>query len=153
MIDTFNLLQREMIRSIYGLKDSVYFHTIFFSENEPVENPPARLVPASRVHKKTASRFIAKDIIPSGRTDPVPALSRAFEVLKRSPKKGWVIHFLTDGAFDDNEAVLKTIEKYNGDGRITINTFLYGNRPPEAVEVMKAIASRNGGQYVFIQYR
>ncbi len=153
MIDTFDLVKMEMLRSIGRLRDTQMFHIILFAEGRPIENPPRKLVPATRANKKKAARFL-KDVIPELQTTPVPAINRAFDVLRGARKRGRLIYLLTDGVFPDNEKVLQAIRARNKGKkkRVFINTFLYGSRPPEAVEVMKQIAEDNGGRYTFVAY-
>jgi uncharacterized protein with von Willebrand factor type A (vWA) domain len=85
-------------------------------------------------------------------TDPIPALQRAFAVLKMADRKrpGKLIYLLTDGVFPDNKAVLQEIRNLNRQKEVHVNTFLYGNRPPVAAKVMRMIAKENGGQYKYV---
>jgi hypothetical protein len=151
MLDTFGPVRAEMLRTISRLRETQMFHVILFAEGRPLEPDHKRLVPASRRNKKAASRFLS-DITAEGQTNPIPALQRAFKVLKGARKKGKLIYLLTDGVFPDNEAILKTIAHENKDGTVHINTFLYGTAPPEAVSVMTKIADNNGGRYKFIEH-
>ena len=146
MIDTFDSLCREMRRSIYMLKDKQFFHIIFYSDSKPMELGNKQLVSANRLNKKFAASFLA-DIIPSEQTNPVPALTRAFEVLENTTKPGKLVYLLTDGIFPDNEEVLSNIASLNSNRSVQINTILYGAKPPEAEEVMKRIAEDNRGTY------
>ncbi len=150
MIDTFDALRREMRRSIYALDDSQNFHVIFYSEDEPEEFGTGRLVPATRLNKKKVAEYL-QDVVPRRQTNPVPALQRAFDVFKGARKKGFLVYLLTDGRFPDNQKVLDAIKKMNPDGKVQIFTYLYGNRPPEAVEIMKNIASENNGLYKYVR--
>ena len=154
MIDTFDLVRLEMLRSIGLLRDSQYFHIILFSDDKnPIENPPKRLVQANRRNKKDASKFLST-VTAEGQTDPVPGLERAFQVLKGAKKQGKLVYLLTDGVFPDNKKVLAAIQRMNTDKRkVYINTFLYGHKPPEAVDVMTRIAQQNGGRYTFVEQR
>lgn len=153
MIDTFDLVRLEMLRSIGRLRESQFFHIVLFAEGKPIENPPKRLVPCTRENKKDAAKFLS-GITAEGQTNPVPALERAFQVLRGAKKQGKLLYLLTDGVFPDNEKVLSAIRKMNTDKRkVYINTFLYGNKPPEAVDVMTRIAKENGGRYTFVEQR
>ena len=62
-----------------------------------------------------------------------------------------MIMLLTDGAFEDSSQVLATIDQLNAGKTVRVNTFLYGNRPPEAVETMQKIAQSHNGKYHFVQ--
>ncbi len=150
MIDTFDALRREMKRSIFSLRESQNFHVIFFAADEPEEFGHGRLVPAGRLAKKKVAEYL-QNVVPRGQTDPVPALERAFAVLQGARKQGLVIYLLTDGRFPDNQKVLDVIDRLNTGRTVQIFTYLYGNRPPEAVAVMKRIAAENNGGYRYVR--
>jgi DNA-directed RNA polymerase subunit RPC12/RpoP len=151
MIDTFEFVKREILKSVSRLQEVQDFHVILFADGPPIENTPKRLVPAQYAYKDELAQWIA-DKRPSGQTDPVPALERAFSVLAKADESrpGKLIYLLTDGVFPDNDAVLKAIRARNRGKKILINTFLYGARPAEAEDVMKEIAQQNGGRYTYV---
>ncbi|MBI5723516.1 MAG: VWA domain-containing protein [Planctomycetes bacterium] len=151
MIQTFDYLRKEMLTSIGTLKDVQDFHVIFYAMGTPVENPPKQLIAANRNNKVAAAEFL-KGVTPEGQTDPVPAMQRAFQVLQGAKKTGKLIYLLSDGLFPDNALVLKTIKEQNppGPNQAMINTYLYGERPKEAEEVMQKIATENKGRYKFV---
>ncbi|MCK4275167.1 MAG: VWA domain-containing protein [Phycisphaerae bacterium] len=169
MIDTFDNLRHQMLVSIARLRADQHFHVILFAKDEAIENPPKRLVPATKNNKLAAVEFL-QQICPEGSTTALAALRRAFEVLggAAGPPGGKVIHLLTDGAFegpgvissgytlpdgrvlDGNAAVARYIRDRNKNGEIHINTFLYGYHSGEAEEVMKSIAAENGGRFRFV---
>jgi len=149
----FDIVRRRMVASISRLSEEQDFHVIFFSEGPPLENPPKRLVQATRYYKKLTADFL-KPIVAEGGggTDPVPSLNRAFDVLDRADTKrqGKLIQLLTDGVFRDNAKVLATINGRNKRKDVHINTFLYGSRDRVAEDILKKIAARNGGTYKYI---
>ena len=151
MMDSFELVKREAAQSIGELKEIQDFHVILFSDGPAIEIDTKRLVPATQKAKLKAVTFF-RDKRALRQTDPVPALQRAFAVLKMADRKrpGKLIYLLTDGVFPDNQAALQEIRKLNRQKEVHINTFLYGNRPPVAEKVMKTIAKENGGQYKYI---
>jgi len=157
MLDTLDLVKMEIARSIGGLQRIQDFHVIFFATGEPVEKPPPHLVPATDRFRQSAARFL-KGIRAEGRTDPIPALERAFEVLRRASgrRPGKLIYLLTDGEFPDNQQVLKRLKTLNADRKVHINTILYSiDLPydmdrPKGEAVLKQIARENGGTYVFV---
>ncbi|MBS3821788.1 MAG: VWA domain-containing protein [Planctomycetes bacterium] len=150
MIDTFDHLRLEVGRSIGRLNLGCGFHVIFFAGSKPSENAPRRLVAADNGNRRDAWSWIL-DVRPEGQTDPLPALQRAFTVLKRARNEHpRIIYLLTDGIFPDNEKVLDAIRRMNADRSVFICTFLYGSRPPEAVEVMQRIARENRGVYRYV---
>jgi len=151
MLDTLDLVKLEMLRSISRLSPKQTFHVIFFAKGEPMENPPRRLVYATEKLKREASVYL-DTIQAQGQTDPIPALSRAFQVLKQTPnaKRGKLIYLLTDGEFSDNERVLKQIRQLNKTGDVYINTILHHHRARLAVGVLESIAKENGGRFKFV---
>ena len=150
MVDTFDTVRREMLLSIEGITPDRKFHVVLFADGKPIEKTPRAMTPATDKAKVALVKFI-EPVRASGKTDPIPAINRAFDALGRgSSGKVAIIHLLTDGVFPDNDAVLKTIRRRNPGGRIQINTILYGNRPPVAEKVMSRIADENGGKYRFI---
>ena len=91
-------------------------------------------------------------------TDPVPALRRAFEVLRHAPtsRKGKLLYLLTDGDFADNKAVLAELVKLNAARDVHINTILYAttlemNSGRSAQEMLKGIAATHGGTYKWVR--
>ncbi len=158
MIDTFEEVKMEMLRSIARMDRRQKFHIILFAQNKPQE-PNFRSAPPAKVNdenKITAAKFL-DDVISVGQTDPVPAIRRAFDVLssRHVVRPGRLVYLLTDGVFPDNKGVLSEIKKLSSrlpeDKKVMICTFLYGNKPPEAEAVMKQIAKDTGGRYKFVQ--
>jgi len=141
MVLEFDLVKRELIRSIQQLEPQQAFHLIFFSAGQPVENPPKRFVPATDYNKVRAIQFIKK-IVPEGLTDPAPALKRAFALRPRPD----LIYFMTDGDFDP--AILQSLRQWNRDGATQINTIAFLNRAGEPL--LRRIAAEHHGQYRFV---
>ena len=153
MMETFDALRMEMRRSIGKLQSSQTFQIIFFSdEAQPEQFGGAKgtLVDATRLNKKKAGRYITDKVVPRGQTDPVPALKRAFQVLRDAKKAGSIIFLLTDGRFPDNEQVLAAIKEGNVKN-VAIYTYLYGHQPEDAVRVMTKIATENSGKYTAVE--
>jgi len=150
MVDTFDYVRKEMLRSISRLRPPQDFHVILFAEGPPIENAPKRLVPAEFVYKEQVAEFL-QSARAQGQTDPIPALRRAFATLAKANRlPGKLIYLLTDGVFPDNQKVISEIRAANPGTKALINTYLYGSRPPEAEDVMKQIADQNGGRYRYV---
>ena len=112
---------------------------------------PRRLTHATRANKLGVVPFLS-DYRPCGMTNPMPALARAFEVLRRDGRKTpKLILLLTDGVFPDNERVLELIRRNNGKRSVVIHTFLYGRSSTAAEAVLQKIARENGGRYECIR--
>lgn len=151
MLDKFDAVRNEILSSISHLDPNQHqFHVILFSTGPPREMMNERLVPALPQHKATAADFL-RGVDPGGRTDPLPALERAFDVLEGGKGEGKVIFLLTDGAFPDNEKAIATIKERNQDKKVRIFTILYWERSKEAEEMMKRIAQENGGRYRYVE--
>ena len=151
MVDTFHFVVKALAASLGSLAPDQSFHVIFFSSGPPMETPPKGLVLASPANKIAAVQFMAK-VLPRGQSDPIPALKRAFEVLRtENPRKGKkLIVFLTDGDFPNNKEVLETIAKRNAKKDVHINTYLYEYRGKQAMAVMQKIAKDSGGRFKYV---
>jgi len=150
MIDTFDEVRQQMLLSISHFSQERRFHVVLFSEGRPLENARRSMVFADEANKLAVVKFL-ESVRAAGKTDPVPAINRAFDVVTRGARgKPVTIYLLTDGVFPDNTAVLETIDRRNIARRAVINTILYGNRPPVAEKVMKRIAAENNGKYRFV---
>jgi hypothetical protein len=152
MLHTFDAVKHEMMSSI-GQLDAARgqeFHVILFADGPPHEAEAKRLVPATPDFQGRATTWL-KDQFAKGTTDPIPALTRAFEVLERVDSPGGkVIFLLTDSLFPDNQKVIDLCRARNTKKDVHIFTFLYGDRPKEAEETMRKIAAEHGGQYKFV---
>lgn len=158
----FDILRCELALSVGGLVPSQRFHLIFFGPDEPVEMAPGRLVSATDRSKMRAADFL-DELVPRGRTQVLPALKRAFEVMGAAGGDGpKLIVLLSDGDFDGlgrasneydgkvgNEAVMAWLRDHNrgddGEPKYVLDTYLYGSDDAEAAEVMARIAAENGG--------
>lgn len=152
----FESVSLEMGRSLSKLQPVQDFHIVLFSNGDPLEIPGDRLVSGTMENKRRTA-VVLKDVVPETTggqsTDPRRALERAFEVLNAAgDNRSKLIMFLTDGVFEGttNEAVLRTIRSRNEDGRVRVNTFLYGSDDPQAVSVMRQIADENNGKYQYV---
>lgn len=152
MLDTFEEVRVEMLKSISRLSDTQCFHVVFFAGGPAKENPPRGLVYATVARKRQALKYL-NAIRPQGLTDPIPALQRAFQVLKNTPnqKRGKLIYLLTDAEFSDNEKVLDAIRKMNANKEVHINTILHHHRSPGAMKTLREIAAENGGRFKFVE--
>jgi DNA-directed RNA polymerase subunit RPC12/RpoP len=165
------LLQLQL--SISRLKPTQDFHVIFFAPDRPIENPPGKLVSATREAKLDVVDFLQRnDLVPLGRTTALPALKRAFDVLDgadpRRPAK--LVFLLTTGDFAGegsyegggssyrnkegqtkvgDEAVIDWLRDHNIEQRVHVNTYLYGTEP-RATDVLSLVARENSGTFKLI---
>jgi len=152
MIDSFLAVRLEIASSVAQLRPVQDFHVILFAGGQRLlEKQPPGLTAATDRNKLMLADFL-KPVRAEASTNPIPAIKRAFEVLAGADmsRPGKLIYLLTDGVFPDNKKVLEIIRRRNKNKEVLINTFLYGNRPPEAERVMRKIAAENGGRYRYI---
>ena len=164
MVEVFDEVRMQMQLSIGRLKEVQDFHIILFAEDKTIENPPRRLVYATSQHKLGVVSFLEQDNIrPGGKTTALPALKRAFDVLKNADKRrrGKLVFLLTDGQFAGigggsryrgkvgNEAVIHWLRDNNRTGDVHVNTYLYGD-DPIAMQIMRQISRENGGRFKLI---
>lgn len=150
----FKAVCDEMYRSIARLTDKQTFSVILYTAGKP-EECSRSLMPASKKNKKKAADFLSQ-YSGAGLSNPIPALDRAFTVLRGATKPGRLIYLLSDGEFKgegtSNEKVLSTIRTLNADKKVNINTLLFGSHEKTAIQVMQQIADQNKGQYKFIDW-
>lgn len=155
MVGRFDSVRMEMYLSVSYMEPDQQFHVVLFAADNVQENPPRRLVRATPENKALLVQFL-DGIRPAGQTGPLPALRRAFAVLKNARKPDGsegvkLMYLLTDGEFRESDKVVEAVRQMNakGRGQVHINTILYGARPPKAVKVMKVIAEENKGRYTY----
>ena len=170
MVDVFDDVCEQVMEFVGRLRVSQDFHLIFFAENKPIESSSGKLVAATRRNKLAVVDFLDMDrnldLIPKGRTVALPALQRAFEVLKSADvrggkRKGKLVFLVTDGNFESlgggseyagkfgNEAVIQWLRDNNADASVHVSTFLF-DRDDGGSNVMKQVAAENGGSFRLI---
>jgi hypothetical protein len=152
MIQNFDALKSNMLRTISLLDESRRFDVIMFSDGAPLENGMKRLAPADEHNKTNVARFM-NDVVCAGQTDPLPAIRRAFEVAKESGSgRTAAILLLTDAAFPDNTKVEQLVAELNCGKKVHVYTYVYGLEPPDeqTQTVMKRIARNNKGLYKYV---
>jgi len=156
MHGTFDDIEYELRRSISSLRydpaEGVkqQFYVVLFADGGAIELSGRKMMNATDENKIKILNAL-EEIEPQGKTDPIPALKRAFGALRGVGRdKICSIELLTDGSFPDNAAALEAIDEFNDSRRVRINTVLYGSRPREAEDVLTQIAERNGGRYKYV---
>lgn len=140
MMDTFDFVRKELIRSISSLRRSQRFHVIFFNAGPLLENPPQRMVHAIEANRKDFFGFL-ETVNPSGSTDPLPALYRAFDY------KPDLIYLLSDGLRFPPD-IVERLDTLNRNRETVISTIAYLD--PLGREVLEQIAREQGGEFVFV---
>lgn len=141
MGDTFDLLQRELLRAIGTLRDDQLFNVIWFNEG-PADVLSNRMLAATIDNKRTAFAAI-KRIVPSGQTQPIDAIKKGLEF------KPDVLFLLSDGDFgEDNDEILRMIRQKNKGLATTIDTILFVyDTLGEGERVLRTIAEANKGTF------
>lgn len=148
----FDTMCRELVGSLSGFEPGYQrYHVVFFGDGTCHEAPGRGLTEPTDEELLQTAKWV-DTLKATGQTDPTKALARAFDILsrRRDKTRGAVIFLLTDAAFPDNAEVTKLIRRRNRNKNVRIHTLLLGSRPTVAVDVMKQIASENGGRYKYI---
>jgi hypothetical protein len=151
MIGSFRTVLEELSRSLAGLVPVQSFAVIFFQRNLAIPVPPAnRLVPASRAASQQAVEWATKNVIPSGRSNPVEALTRA---LALRPDCIFLLSSNITGAgqFEiDRADLLATLDRLNpldsGTGRRRSQIQCIQFLDDDPLDTMRTIAERHGGE-------
>ena len=146
MMQDMSPLRYELKKAVRMLKPEQRFALVLFTSGEPREFVPGRLVPADTANKDQFFEY-ADTIDAGGRTDPIPALKRAFALAKSAPKSQYTaVCLLSDGVFPDVEAVVEFVRQATRDTNIHVFTYLYGQQK-DAEIMMKRIAHEGKGSY------
>jgi len=144
MIDSFDTLKSELVRTIAGLNAGHSYHFIFMTKKFK-ELPSTKAVPAlGRIKKLTANYLNAQ--IASGQTSPIPSINRAFDVLQ-GVKGDKIILIVADGFADDGAALLQAIAAKNKDRSVKVFTILWNGNDATG-KTLKQIGSENGGKFM-----
>lgn len=151
MIDSFEMVKREIATSVGELTAAQYFSVVIATRAAPAVRPANRLAPAVEKHKLDMVRSV-KYVRPLSSTAVAPAMTRAFELLRLADpsRQGKVVFFVTGRMPPDAGDLEKLIRKLNADKDVRINTCLYWDRSRMAARLLKRIARENSGDYAFI---
>jgi hypothetical protein len=145
MIIKMPTLRREVNSTIDGLRAIQSFSLIFMRQREFAESENG-LRMATPGYKKKLREFM-EGFMPGGRTDPIPAIKRAFE------EKPTLIYLLADHDFPDGALLLQTVQDLNKDHRIKISTIAFvgeADKDTEFLKILKRIAQENDGVYKYV---
>ena len=142
----YDLLKIELKKAVDALVPSQAFNICFFQKGRAEAFSQQSMVVANPSNKSKAYQWLQQLTVASN-SDPIPSLKLVFA------HRPQLIYLLTDGAFDDNDAVIAEIKRLNTDKRTRINTIAFFS--PEAPasdrkmceDVLRQIASENGGQF------
>ena len=138
-------LKRALLESIGELSDQSSF-TIVLYNSGALSIPADRWFRATDGSKREVERRVGA-IRATGGTNPLPA----FDVVLSIRPRPDAIYFMTDGRFDDPEAVARTIAARNLRGRtvVPIHCITFVERDSE--QIMRRIARRSGGTYTHVE--
>jgi hypothetical protein len=142
MMGKLDTVAQKVSAAIDVLRPPQGFDVIFFNEynSEPIW-PELRFVnPAS----KLAAKEKLAHVVTHGRTDPLPALKRAF---KLQPD---LIFFLIDPSdFPDKQAVVDLVRQNAAGGRTTMNVIAYAGHDEDNEKFLRQLAAETHGVFAF----
>src|SRR5687767_13388581 len=141
----FDLLKIELKKAVDMLLPSQAFNICFFQKGaaEPFSK---QLQVANPANKARAYQWL-QDMTVASNSDPIPTLKLVFA------QRPQLMYLLTDGAFDDNDAVIAEIKKLNAQKQTRINTIAFFSPDAPASDrkvcedVLRRIAEENGGRF------
>jgi hypothetical protein len=143
----FDLLRIELKKAIDVLIPSQAFNVIFFQEAQAHSLSPTLLV-ANPKNKAIAFAWLTEQR-ERANSDPMKSLQLAFS---QQPQ---LIYLLTDGNFEDNDAVVAEIKRLNPQKKTRVNTIAFfasdkeesGSERKACEAVLRTIAADNGGLF------
>ena len=145
MLDTFDYLRQEAIRSVRELSAAQSFSVVMFSEQAtPIFPQLQRATADAKIEfasKLNGFRAQGKN------DDELEPFLKAFEAAFAMQPE--VIYFLCDGRFDPRLTDLVS-NQLNKSKKVRINTLMYVSMDPLCEEQLKAIAHKNNGLYKFV---
>ncbi|MBC8107475.1 MAG: hypothetical protein H7Z14_12855 [Anaerolineae bacterium] len=141
MMGTNDVIVNQLQRALLAMHSTQVFNVIFFSgRSKPVVFDARDMIPADANNKLAACGF-AKRYSCGGNSKGLPAIRSA---LQRNPD---LMYLVTDGDFDDSDAIISTIRTMNHDGFTKINVILVSGaqQDPSGYRFLKQIADENGG--------
>ncbi|HSI35250.1 MAG: VWA domain-containing protein [Phycisphaerae bacterium] len=144
-----------MIPRFLGVRDGLWaalgqlapkhsFNVVCFSSDTYFAVAP-KPIPATAENLRKARDFLT-EYNAHGSSDPIPALRAAFA---GDPQ---LVVFLTDGDFANNRAVFEEIRRLNARRAVKarVSTVAYQGSGDTYQELLRQIATDNGGQYRFV---
>jgi hypothetical protein len=142
----FDLLKIELKKAVDMLVPSQAFNICFFQKGAAEPFSKQSMQTANPANKARAYQWLA-DMTVASNSDPIPTLKLVFG------QKPDLMYLLTDGAFDDNNAVIAEIKRLNARKETRINTIAFFSPDAPASDrkvcedVLRRIAEENGGRF------
>lgn len=143
MVGKFEFLQYQTNKALDILQPPQAFNIIFINDQNPTPPSPA-LMFVTPDNKRLAKEYVDKAVSRGG-TDPLPALTKAFEM-----KPDLIYFFIDPGDFPDKQAVLSLVHKHAADGKIKMNIIAFQHNDPENAKFLSNLAKETGGVYRFL---
>ncbi|HET6246816.1 MAG TPA: VWA domain-containing protein [Tepidisphaeraceae bacterium] len=143
MINKMATLKEELLKAVTGLNGTQSFSIIFFRDSQHPDVLDASLVAGTPQNKSKAGTFL-EGVTATGSTNPIPGIEAAF---RQNPE---LIYLLTDGDFQDNDAVLNRIRELNKNHKVRINTIAFvgmNDTDTAFLDLLKTIARESGGKF------
>ena len=142
----FDLLKIELKKAVDMLLPSQAFNICFFQKGAAEPFAKQGMQAANPANKARAYQWL-QDMTVASNSDPIPTLKLVFA------QRPQLMYLLTDGAFDDNDAVIAEIKRLNGQKQTRINTIAFFSPDAPASDrkvcedVLRRIAEENGGRF------
>jgi hypothetical protein len=142
MVTMFDALRLQVNKAIDVLSPPQAFNIVFINdENPPPPSPDLMFVNPD--NKRLAKEYVKKATSRGG-TNPLPALTKAFEM------KPDLIYFLIDPSdFPDKQQVIDLVHKNARDGRVKMNIIAFEGNDPDNKAFLKKLAEETGGKFEF----
>ena len=145
MVETFDYLRQETIRSIGAMLPVQSFSVVMFSESASAIYP--QLQRATPEIKQDFAKKIMNYRAQGYNDDLFDPFYDAFK--KAFDMQPEVIYFLCDGNFDPR-LVDAVTNQLNKNKKVRVNTLMYVSTDPSCEEQLKELAKKNGGAYKFV---
>ena len=142
----FDLLKIELKKAVDVLVPSQAFNIVFFQKGDAEAFTKQGMLVANPANKTKAYQWLS-DMTVASNSNPIPSLKLVFQ------QKPQLMYLLTDGAFDDNDAVVAEIKRLNTGKQTRINTIAFFSPDAPASDrkvcedVLRRIAEDNGGKF------
>jgi hypothetical protein len=143
MMSSFDALRVQLRTAISNLRPPQSFDIVFINDKSPPPLSPALLFTTPE-NKRKAMEYV-DTMAPRGGTDPLPAITKAFEL---QPE---MIFLLIDPSdFPDKQAVISLVAKQNAKAKIKLNIIAFEGHDVENEKFLKELATQSGGIYKYI---
>jgi hypothetical protein len=145
MLDNFDFLKQQAIKSVGNLSANQFFAVILVSDRVTSVGP-AQLQRALPEAKKQFTDFLQKEVAEGANDGLLGPFEQSFNrAFAMDPQ---LVYFLTDGKFGDG--LIGKVAELNKDRRVHINTIAFVTEEPQYKGQLQQLAQENGGTYKFV---